>query len=87
MSVSLHVRDLPDSVHHTLRHRAAMRGMSLRQYVTEVLTRHCALPTMEDWLDELEDLVPSQGEISGADAVNQARTEDDRELMDVHRRR
>jgi len=61
--------------------------MSLRQYVTEVLTRHCALPTMEEWLEELEDFTPSRGEISSVDAVHQARREDDRKLMDVHRGR
>jgi hypothetical protein len=37
--------------------------MSLRSYVVEVLHRHAALPTLEEWLDEVrsDPPLPSEG--------------------------
>jgi putative N-acetylmannosamine-6-phosphate epimerase len=54
--------------------------MSLRQYTIEVLAAHCSLPTMEEWLSEVEALAPAGGEVSGADAVERARQDDDAEV-------
>jgi len=64
--------------------RAASRGMSLRQYVIEVLTAHCALPTVDEWVDQLKTLAPAPNDVSGADAVRHARDEDDAEVIRAH---
>lgn len=82
-TMHLHIRDLPDEIHTTLKHRAAERGMSLRQYTIEVLSDHCALPTMNEWLDELEELPPlkAEGGMSAVEALEQAREEDDEEIL------
>ena len=77
MTVNLHVRDVPASVHETLVRRAERKGMSLRQYTIEVLSEHCSLPTVEMWLDELGRLQPVETFTSAAEAVEEARTEDD----------
>lgn len=77
MPVNLHVRDVPDPVHQTLVERAQRKGMSLRQYTIEVLTQHCRLPTLEEWLCELGSLEPVQTSTSGAEAVERSRDDDD----------
>lgn len=41
------VRDLPDDVHSALQERAAEKGQSLQQYLTNELTRLVERPTPE----------------------------------------
>jgi hypothetical protein len=77
MVVNLNIRGLPDDVHETLVRRARSAGMSLRRYSVLVLSEHCALPTVNEWLDGLSDLPATSGSISGAEAVSSAREADD----------
>lgn len=77
MPTSLHIRDVPDSVHRTLVERADRRGMSLRQYTLEILTEHLSLPTLDEWLDDLGSLPPGAAATSAADAVRLSREADD----------
>jgi plasmid stability protein len=51
MAVNMHIRDLDEATHRELVRRADAAGMSLRAYVIDVLHRHAALPSLEDWLD------------------------------------
>lgn len=81
MSVSLHIRELPDAVHESLNLRARRRGMSLRQYTISVLSQHCETPTPEEWLDGLRHLTPARASISAAQALSQAREDDDLEVL------
>lgn len=69
MPVNLHLRDVPEHVHEILVRRAERKGMSLRQYTIEILSEHCALPALDEWLDELHGLEPVQTSISAAEAV------------------
>lgn len=48
--------------------------MSLQSYVSQMLERSTSTPTLADWLQELEEL-PRHAEVSGADAVREARDE------------
>lgn len=82
MPINLHIRDVPDAVHSSLTARAERRGMSLRQYAIHVLEEHCALPTVDDWLDELAALPPAGvGGGRAAEAVRHSREEDDSEVL------
>jgi plasmid stability protein len=83
MPVNLNVRDLPDEVHAVLVRRAGARGMSLRAYVVEVLTAHCALPTVEEWLSDLNRLPAARDRRSGAAAVRAAREDRDADLAGI----
>ena len=83
MAVHLQIRDLPDEFYQTLRRRATMRGLSLRQYVLEVLQEHCRLPTLDEWLDGLNRLTPVSLPHPAAEAVREAREADDTELVDA----
>jgi antitoxin FitA-like protein len=87
MSVSLHVRDIPDRVHRVLAKRAKARGMSLRQYVIGVLTDHSSLPSVEEWLAEVEKLPSTRLRSSGAEAVRRSRVSDDSGVKRARRRR
>lgn len=77
MPTNLHVRDVPDAVHATLTERAERQGMSLRQYTIQVLEEHCALPTVDQWLDEIAALPPVEGAPPAAEVLRRAREEDD----------
>lgn len=77
MPINLHVRDVPEPIHETLVQRAERKGMSLRQYTIEVLAEHCALPSVDEWLDELHRLTPVTTSMSAAVALERSREEDD----------
>ena len=87
MTTHLHVRDVPDPVYETLRRRAQRSGQSLRRYTIEVLTAHCALPTLDEWLGELSELPVHAPATPSADAVRLARDEDETEIAAAHGRR
>jgi plasmid stability protein len=72
------IRDLPVEVHAELTLRAAAEDKSLRAYLRDVLTRHVAAPSMDQWLGHLRELGPNHvGAPSGADLVAAVRAEDD----------
>jgi antitoxin FitA len=77
MAVHLQIPDLPDELHRLLRERAAKRGLSLRQYVIEILQEHCGQPTVDEWLDGLDRLTPVSLSTSAAEAVRQSREDDE----------
>ncbi len=45
MGVLVQIRDVPEEVHHTLKARAAVAGVSLSEYVRGVLARTASRPT------------------------------------------
>lgn len=45
MGILVQIRDVPEDVHHTLKARAAMSGVSLSEYVRSVLARSTSRPT------------------------------------------
>ncbi len=68
------IRDLAVGTHEELKRRAHQAGMSLQAYVTQLLERSTATPSLDDWLNDLDGL-PRHREISGAEAVRAARDE------------
>ncbi|HEU4866494.1 MAG TPA: hypothetical protein VFV09_02090 [Actinomycetota bacterium] len=47
---SIQIRDVPDSVHRTLRERASRAGVSLSEYLLSELTRVAERPAVSDVL-------------------------------------
>ena len=86
MAVHLQIPDLPDELHRILRERAAKRGLSLRQYVIEILQEHCGQPTVDEWLDGLDRLTPVSLSTSAAEAVRQSRETDEAAWLDARHR-
>lgn len=68
------IRDLPSGTHDELKRRAQEAGMSLQAYVSQLLERSTATPTLAEWLDRLDEL-PRHREISGAETIHATRDE------------
>ncbi|HXU29130.1 MAG TPA: hypothetical protein VN851_01015 [Thermoanaerobaculia bacterium] len=81
MGVHLHIRNLPDDLHESLRQRAAIRGQSLSRCVVEILEDHCNEPTANEWLDGLSCLTPVALDFPAAFAVEEARNADEGDLL------
>lgn len=86
MATHLHVRDVPDPIYETLRERARRHGQSLRRYTIDVLSAHCALPTLDEWLAGLDELPRHEPATRAAEAVREARAEDEADLARAHDR-
>lgn len=51
MVPSIQIKDVPDTVHATLRRRAAAAGMSLQEYLLARLEDDANMPTVDEILD------------------------------------
>jgi plasmid stability protein len=85
--MNLHIRDVPEGVHRRLARRAKGEGMSLRQYVIRVLTDHAELPSVEEWLDDVQRAKAVKLRTSGAEAVRRSRASDDAGVVRARPRR
>jgi plasmid stability protein len=83
---NIHVRGVPDAVHAALQERAGTRNVSLNSYVTELLSAHCRLPTLDEWLDGLDHLEPAADGGAATEVLAESREEDDREVVSAARR-
>ena len=54
MGVLVQIRDVPEEVHRTLKARAAARGVSLSEYVRQMLEADARRPTPEELFDRIE---------------------------------
>ncbi len=63
MSKMIQIRDVPDSVHGTLKSRAAREGMSLSDFIKRELAHVAERPTMQEWLERTQQAkqIPSTG--------------------------
>lgn len=76
MTVSLTIRELPESTRDMLKQRAEARRQSLNSYIVDLLDREAGLPTMGEWVD----MVESRTRLSGS---SDAAVEAVRELRDA----
>lgn len=76
MSVSLTIRDLPESTRDMLKQRAEASRQSLNSYIVDLLEREAGLPTMSEWAD----MVESRARLTGP---SDAAVEAVRELRDA----
>jgi hypothetical protein len=68
------IRGISPETHEELKRRAQVAGVSLQTYVARLLERSTAVPSITDWLDQLDQLPRHRG-VSGAAAVREARDE------------
>jgi plasmid stability protein len=54
----IQIRDVPDTVHGTLKARAAREGMSLSDFIKRELERVAERPTMQEWLERAQQAKP-----------------------------
>ena len=69
----IELRNLPDELDARLRRRSAASGLTLAEYVREILEREVSRPTWEEWLEELAELPPLAFEPDPKAAVRELR--------------
>lgn len=70
---NLQVKDVPAQMHDELRRRARERGVSVRDYVLDLLRRDQAVPTKAEWSARLERLPPVTVEPPAAELLRDER--------------
>jgi antitoxin FitA len=79
---AIQVKDVPEELHAALRRRAIQEGMSLADYVLDLIRRDLGLPSRREWLERLATREPvdiSREEI--LEALDDARAEREAQLM------
>lgn len=73
MSKMIQVRNVPDSIHRVMKARAATSGMSLSDYILEMMRKASQRPTMEEVLARLDKLEPVSTSVSAAEILREER--------------
>jgi len=71
----IQIRDVPDSVHGTLKSRAAREGMSLSDFIKRELERVAERPTIEEWLERTRQAKPIPSRRTAAKVIRELRDE------------
>jgi plasmid stability protein len=71
----IQVREVPESVHRTLKSRAAREGMSLSDFIKRELERVAERPTMQEWLERSRNAKPIPAKMSAARVIRELREE------------
>ena len=71
----IQVRDVPDSLHGTLKSRAAREGMSLSDFIKRELERVAERPTMREWLEGTQRAKPIPSRRTAAQVIRELREE------------
>lgn len=80
MPKMLQVRNIPDRLHRELVRRADARGMTLTDYVQEILEREVSRPPREEVFERIRNAQPVDfGGKTAADWIREARREAGRE--------
>ena len=69
----IQVRNVPDSVHRTLKARAALAGMSLSDFLLAEIRRLAERPTIAELQERLRRRSRVAGAVSAAEAVRRER--------------
>jgi antitoxin FitA len=73
MSRMIQLRNVPESLHRTLKARAALSGMSLSDYLVAEIRRVAERPTIAELRERLESRTVVNSRVSAADAVRDER--------------
>jgi len=73
MSMMIQIRNVPDELHREVKARAARAGMSLSDYLMELLRRAAERPEREELLRRVRERAPVYSSESAADAVRAER--------------
>lgn len=73
MSKMIQLRNVPESLHRTLKSRAAMEGMSLSDYLIAEIERAAERPTVRELRERLRTRCAVTSDLSSAEAVRAER--------------
>jgi antitoxin FitA len=71
----IQIRDVPDSVHGTLKSRAAREGMSLSDFIKRELEHVAERPTMREWLGLTQQARPISSKRTASRIIRELRDE------------
>ncbi len=60
MPKMIQIRNVPDDLHRTLKVRAAKAGMTLSDYLLSEIEQVARKPTMQEWLERVARLEPTE---------------------------
>jgi antitoxin FitA len=69
----IQIRDVPDTVHGTLKSRAAREGMSLSDFLKRELELVAERPTMQEWLERTQQAKPIPSRRTAAQVIRELR--------------
>lgn len=73
MPTMIQIRNVPDSLHRTLKARAALAGMSLSDYLLAEIRDVAARPTVDELRERIAGRARVELSISPAEAIRQER--------------
>ena len=73
MPVMIQLRNVPDTLHHRLKARAAMEGMTLSDYLIAEVSRVAERPTPREMRERLQTRASVEPRVAPAAAVRAAR--------------
>ena len=73
MSKMIQIRHVPDSIHRTLKSRAALAGMSLSDYLLRIMRESAECPTLEEMRERLRRREPVNLPVSAAELIRAER--------------
>lgn len=73
MGVMIQIRNVPESIHRTLKVRAALAGMSLSEYLLNEVRQIAERPTLDEMLERLSNRPPTSFSVSAADIIREER--------------
>jgi antitoxin FitA len=71
---AIQVKDVPEELHEALRRRAIKEGMTLADYVLDLIRRDLGLPSRREWLERLATREPVRG-VDVLEALDAVRVE------------
>jgi antitoxin FitA len=78
---AIQVKDVPEELHEALRRRAVEEGMSMADYVLDLIRRDLGLPSRRAWLERLATREPvNLGPDDVVEALHHARAERDAQI-------
>ena len=69
----IQLRNVPPGLHRKLKSRAALAGMSLSDYLIDIIRRDAERPTVDELIARLRDREPIESELSAADMIREQR--------------
>ena len=81
----LQIKNMPDDLHEAVRCRAAAEGMTMSDYLINLIRRDVALPSMRDWLEMVSRHEPV-GDVDVVAALDEERKAREAELDAAYRR-
>jgi hypothetical protein len=77
---AIQVKDVPEELHEALRRRAIQEGMTLADYVLDLIRRDLGLPGRREWWERLKTREPVRGDFDVAEEIRAARAERDAQI-------